>query len=77
DGVRAVAYPDTNSVILVGRLDKVKDMEALIRSLDVEKRQIELSLWIIDIRKSRLDQIAIDWQGALNAPGIGVGYNNR
>ncbi|ARK47553.1 SctC family type III secretion system outer membrane ring subunit BsaO [Burkholderia pseudomallei] len=77
DGVRAVAYPDTNSVILVGRLDKVQDMEALIRSLDVEKRQIELSLWIIDIRKSRLDQLGIDWQGALNAPGIGVGFNNR
>ncbi|MDN7674942.1 type III secretion system outer membrane ring subunit SctC [Burkholderia oklahomensis] len=76
DGVRAVAYPDTNSVILVGRLDKVQDMEALIRSLDVEKRQIELSLWIIDIRKSRLDQLGIDWQGALNAPGIGVGFNN-
>ncbi|WP_175919815.1 type III secretion system outer membrane ring subunit SctC [Burkholderia pyrrocinia] len=75
DGVRAVAYPDTNSVILVGRLDKVQDMEALIRSLDVEKRQIELSLWIIDIRKSRLDQLGIDWQGALNAPGIGVGLN--
>ncbi|AOJ73544.1 MULTISPECIES: type III secretion system outer membrane ring subunit SctC [Burkholderia] len=76
EGVRAVAYPDTNSVILVGQLDKVQDMETLIHSLDVEKRQIELSLWIIDIKKSRLDQLGVDWQGALDLPGIGVGLNN-
>ncbi|OJA86342.1 type III secretion system outer membrane ring subunit SctC [Burkholderia ubonensis] len=75
DGVRAIAYPDTNSVILAGPLDKVQDMEALIHSLDVEKRQIELSLWIVDIKKSRLDQLGIDWRGALSGQGIGASFN--
>lgn len=77
EGVRAVAYPDTNSVILVGRPAKVEDLAALIRSLDIEKRQVELSLWIIDIRKSRLDQLGVDWEGALNAPGIVATFNNQ
>ena len=75
DGVRAFAYPDTNSIILVGDLDKVRDMEDLIHSLDVEKRQIELSLWIVDIKKSRLDQLGVRWQGALDIPGLSVNLN--
>lgn len=75
DGVRAIANPETNSVVLVGSRDKVRDTESLIRSLDVAKRQIELSLWIIDIKKSRLDQLGVDWQGALSAPGLGIGLN--
>jgi type III secretion protein C len=75
DGVRAFAYPDTNSIILVGSLDKVRDMEALIRSLDVEKRQIELSLWIVDIKKSRLDQLGVRWRGSLDMPGLSVDFN--
>jgi type II secretory pathway component GspD/PulD (secretin) len=76
DGVRAVAYPDTNSLVLVGALDKVQDMEALIRSLDVAKRQIELSLWIIDIKKSRLDQLGVSWQGTLSAGNVAIGLNS-
>ncbi|MGY4730896.1 type III secretion system outer membrane ring subunit SctC [Burkholderia pyrrocinia] len=75
-GVRAVAYPDTNSIILTGTLEKVQDMEALIRSLDVEKRQIELSLWIIDIKKSRLDELGVDWKASLDVPGLSVGLNS-
>lgn len=76
DGVRAVAYPDTNSLVLAGPLDKVRDMEALIGSLDVAKRQIELSLWIIDIKKSRLDQLGVSWQGAVGFGSLSVGLNN-
>ncbi|ONC26374.1 EscC/YscC/HrcC family type III secretion system outer membrane ring protein [Burkholderia pseudomallei] len=74
-GVRAVAYPDTNSLVLVGDLDKVQDMETLVHSLDVAKRQIELSLWIIDLDKGKLDQMGINWQGALGVGPLSVGLN--
>lgn len=75
DGVRAVAYPDTNSIILVGPYEKVQDMAALVHSLDVEKRQVELSLWVIDIQKTSLDQLGVNWQGSFKAGGVGVSLN--
>jgi type III secretion protein C len=74
-GVRAVAYPDTNSVILVGRPEVVQEIEQLIRALDLAKRQIELSLWIIDIKKGKLEQLGIVWQAAVKQGQLGVGFN--
>lgn len=74
-GVRAIAYPDTNSVILVGGLEQVQDMEHLIRTLDVAKRQIELSLWIIDIKKGELDRLGIVWQARAGRGAFGVNLN--
>jgi type III secretion protein C len=74
-GLRAIAYPGTNSVVLVGTLDAVQDMEQLIHSLDVSKRQIELSLWIIDIKKGTLDQLGILWQASANHSSIGINFN--
>lgn len=76
NGVRIVSYPDTNSLVLVGELEKVSDIEALVRSLDVAKRQIELSLWIIDIRKDKLDQLGVTWQVAVKAGPVSVGFND-
>ncbi|KVC71759.1 type III secretion system outer membrane ring subunit SctC [Burkholderia ubonensis] len=73
--VRAVAYPDTNSIVLTGPLDKVQDMESLIHSLDITKRQIELSLWIIDIKKSCLDQLGVNWHGMFGSTTISGGFN--
>ncbi|WP_175924623.1 type III secretion system outer membrane ring subunit SctC [Burkholderia latens] len=73
--VRAVAYPDTNSIVLTGPLDKVQDMESLIHSLDISKKQIQLSLWIIDIKKSRLDQLGVNWQGTFGSNTISGQFN--
>lgn len=74
-GVRAVAYPDTNSLVLVGDIAKVQDMEQLIRTLDLANRQIELSLWIIDVEKGKLARLGINWQGAMNRSDVTVGFN--
>lgn len=73
--VRAIAYPDTNSIVLTGPMDKVQDMESLIHSLDISKRQIELSLWIIDIKKSCLDQLGVNWQGTFGSDTISGNFN--
>ncbi|RWA50964.1 type III secretion protein [Cupriavidus sp. UYMSc13B] len=75
DGVRAVAYPDTNSIVLVGPTDKVVGMESLVQSLDVIKRQIELSLWIIDIKKSTLNELGLNWQGKVERGDFSVSLN--
>lgn len=76
NGVRIVPYSGTNSLVLMGELEKVSDIEALVRSLDVAKRQIELSLWIIDIRKDKLDQLGVTWQGAVKAGPLSIGFND-
>ncbi|VVE37031.1 EscC/YscC/HrcC family type III secretion system outer membrane ring protein [Pandoraea horticolens] len=76
EGVRALAYADTNSIVLAGPLDKVNDMEALIHRLDMQKRQIELSLWIVDIRKNMIDQLGVNWEGALGFGQASIGLNN-
>ncbi|MFP4832882.1 type III secretion system outer membrane ring subunit SctC [Paraburkholderia sp. BR10879] len=75
DGVRAVAYPGTNSIVLAGPMDKVVDMEMLIDSLDMPKRQIELSLWIIDIKKSCLNELGLNWQGKVQGGNFSIDLN--
>ncbi|WP_429522671.1 type III secretion system outer membrane ring subunit SctC [Paraburkholderia youngii] len=76
DGVRAIAYPGTNSIVLAGPKDKVVNMEVLIDSLDLPKRQIELSLWIIDIKKSCLNELGLNWQGKVAAGRFSVDLND-
>ncbi len=75
DGVRAVAHPGTNSIVLAGPMDKVINMEGLIDSLDMPKRQVELSLWIIDIKKSCLNELGLNWQGKVGAGNFSVDLN--
>ncbi|VEB43322.1 type III secretion system outer membrane pore InvG [Chromobacterium violaceum] len=53
-----IAYPDTNSLLVKGTAEQVRFIENLARALDVAKRHVELSLWIIDLQKDDLDQLA-------------------
>jgi type III secretion protein C len=64
--LRVVAYNETNSLLVKGTLDQIQLIENLVAQLDVPKRHIELSLWVIDIAKDDLDRLGIDWQGAIN-----------
>ncbi|WP_375714250.1 type III secretion system outer membrane ring subunit SctC [Citrobacter portucalensis] len=68
--IKVVSYPDTNSLLIKGTTGQVNFVESLIRELDVSKRHIELSLWIIDLDKNDLNQLGITWQGQL-----GLGNN--
>ena len=40
-------------------------VSSLISQLDKPKRQVELSLWIIDISKSKADSLGVNWQGVM------------
>lgn len=64
--IRVIPYPDTNSLLVKGTQEQIDLIQTLVEQLDVPKRHIELSLWIIDISKNDLDKLGIDWQGAIN-----------
>ena len=67
--IRVVAYPDTNSLLVKGLPEQVRFIENLVSALDTPKRHVELSLWIIDLHKDELNQLGINWQGALKSSG--------
>ncbi|MBT2339718.1 MULTISPECIES: type III secretion system outer membrane ring subunit SctC [Pseudomonas] len=67
--IRVVAYPDTNSLLVKGLPEQVRFIENLVNALDTPKRHVELSLWIIDLHKDELNQLGINWQGALKSGG--------
>ena len=62
--IRVLAYPDTNSLLIKGTTEQVAFIEDLIAKLDIAKRHVELSLWIIDLQAEQLDQLGVSWNGA-------------
>lgn len=62
--IKVISYPDTNSLLVKGTAEQVDFIGALIRLLDVAKRHVELSLWIIDLNKNDLEQLGVAWGGA-------------
>ncbi|PUA19956.1 type III secretion system outer membrane ring subunit SctC [Glaciimonas sp. PCH181] len=75
--IRVLAYPDTNSLLIKGTPEQVTFIENLIATLDVAKRHVELSLWIIDMEADQLDQLGVSWQGSLGIPNLGSVTFNR
>ncbi|VVE74061.1 type III secretion system outer membrane ring subunit SctC [Pandoraea sputorum] len=62
------AYPAGNSLLVRGTAEQVERIERLVSRLDAPRRHIELSLWIIDVRKEALDSLGVDWSG-----GVAIG----
>ncbi|EBI9247889.1 TPA: EscC/YscC/HrcC family type III secretion system outer membrane ring protein [Salmonella enterica] len=62
--IKVISYPDTNSLLVKGTAEQVDFIGSLIRALDVAKRHVELSLWIIDLNKNDLEQLGAVWGGA-------------
>ena len=76
--IRVIANPDTNSLLVKGTAEQVRFIENLVAELDVAKRHVELSLWIIDLQKDDLDQLGVNWQGSVGiANQLGVSFNNQ
>ncbi|VVE63613.1 EscC/YscC/HrcC family type III secretion system outer membrane ring protein [Pandoraea captiosa] len=61
-------YTAGNSLLVRGTAEQVERVERLVSRLDAPRRHIELSLWIIDVRKEALDALGVDWSG-----GVGIG----
>ncbi|KUM02138.1 type III secretion system outer membrane ring subunit SctC [Chromobacterium subtsugae] len=74
--IRVIAYPDTNSLLVKGTAEQVRFIESLAQALDVAKRHVELSLWIIDMQKDDLDQLGVNWNGSVSVGNkLGVAFN--
>lgn len=74
--IKVIAYPDTNSLLIKGTTEQVRFIEQLTTALDVAKRHVELSLWIIDLNKDDLEQLGITWSGGANfGSSLGVTLN--
>lgn len=67
--IKVIPYPDTNSLLVKGTQEQIDLIQTLVEQLDVPKRHIELSLWIIDVNKSDLDKLGVDWQVGLKLGG--------
>jgi type III secretion protein C len=61
DTPRIVADPYRNALIIRDAPDRMAAYEELVRKLDVESQIIQLDATVIDIDKSRVRQLGIDW----------------
>lgn len=77
DDIQIIAYPDTNSLLVKGTVSQVDFIEKLVATLDIPKQHIELSLWIIDIDKTDLEQLGADWSGTIKiGSSLSASFNN-
>ncbi|BBG60760.1 MULTISPECIES: type III secretion system outer membrane ring subunit SctC [Providencia] len=71
-----VAHPDSNSLIVKGSPEQIRYVRELVKNLDNRRRQVELSLWIIDITRSELDNLGVNWEvGSFKAGGGAISFN--
>lgn len=76
--IKIVAYPDTNSLLVKGTPDQVHFIDMLVKALDVAKRHVELSLWIVDLDKSDLERLGASWSGSIAiGDQLGVSLNQN
>lgn len=69
-------YAETNSLVVRGTLLQIQQIKRLVSELDTPRKQIELSLWIIDIKKVELDRLGVSWSGSIGIGNrLGIGLN--
>lgn len=74
--VQVIANPDNNSLLVRGGPQQLSNIRRLVALLDVPKRHVEMSVWIIDLQKDELEQLGVKWSGSLNVGGqLGVAIN--
>ncbi|MDY7531753.1 type III secretion system outer membrane ring subunit SctC [Pseudomonas sp. Bout1] len=61
-----LAYPDTNSLLIKGKPAQVSFIQQLVAELDVPKRAVEVSLWLVDVDRDELKKL-----GAALHKGVG------
>lgn len=71
-----IANPDNNSLLIKGSAEQLSNIKRLVNLLDVPKRHIEMSVWIIDLQKDELEQLGVTWRGTLNLTDqFGASFN--
>lgn len=71
-----VAYPDSNSLVVKGSAEQIRYVRQLVHTLDNSRSQVELSLWIIDVTQSKVDDLGVRWEaGNIGVAGGTVTFN--
>ncbi|WP_145932182.1 type III secretion system outer membrane ring subunit SctC [Yersinia bercovieri] len=71
-----VAYPDSNSLVVKGSPEQIRYVRQLVQTLDSSRSQVELSLWIIDVVQSKVDDLGVRWEaGGIDLGGGKVTFN--
>lgn len=73
--VELVPLPGSNSLLVKTSREGLALIGSLIAQLDKPKRQVELSLWIIDISKNKADSLGVNWQASYGAGKGGFFFN--
>lgn len=64
--VQIISNPGSNSLLIKGSEFQINNARNIIAALDQPRRHIELSVWIVDLQKSALEQIGVNWRGGFN-----------
>ncbi len=75
NGMKIVADPLNNSIYVKGSVIEVRNVEALLKEVDLVREQIQLSLWIIDIDTSEISDIGTSVEGLFKNDLIQLGLN--
>lgn len=75
DGPRIEADPSLNAIIIYDELGKREMYQSLIDQLDVQPQQIEIEALIVDIDRSKLSELGVEW-GIRSGNGNVVGRVN-
>ncbi|EKC7685899.1 EscC/YscC/HrcC family type III secretion system outer membrane ring protein [Salmonella enterica] len=70
-----IAYSDTNSLLVQGTERQVEFVTDIVNAIDVPKKQIQLSLWIIDVSKDDVNELGVQWHGSTTLGNTGVTLN--
>ncbi|MGY2139051.1 type III secretion system outer membrane ring subunit SctC [Pseudomonas reactans] len=62
-----IAYPDSNSLLIKGKPAQVNFIQKLVAELDIPKREIEVSLWLVDVERDELKKLGLGWDGETQA----------
>jgi type IV pilus assembly protein PilQ len=54
----------SNSIIVTDTAQKLKEIEEVIRQLDVPSEQVMIEVYVIEVSKSYIGDIGVDWGGA-------------
>ncbi|WP_350614513.1 type III secretion system outer membrane ring subunit SctC [Pseudomonas sp. HY7a-MNA-CIBAN-0227] len=66
--ISVMAYPDTNSLLIKGMPAQVRFLESLVAELDVPKRSVEVSLWLVDVDRHEFEQMGMAPDGDGKGP---------
>ncbi|WDU63548.1 type III secretion system outer membrane ring subunit SctC [Pseudomonas poae] len=54
-----IAFPDANSLLIKGKPEQLSLIQKLVAELDLPKRAVEISLWLVDVDRDELKALGL------------------